>query len=329
MVAIGGTPLQEKLGICAASLLTFLLGISVRGDWLLFLTGVWKHYQEGNYPNDNNNATSPPDVAISPGFSLENYYLKNIFLMLVVSISMSYLTFFGMAGYFHHHFYTKRRDRPQEWKCQPDKFLTAANERHAFISGGVNMTIGAIYSGTLACYIVNGGPTMLYYSISDYGLPYLLCSTAAFFLMTDGIAYYTHKACHWPIIYKNIHKWHHRYQQPIVYTAVAMHPIEFMTFQFILAIPIFIIPVHVFIFLGIVLYNYYYGIVDHSGIKMDAFWPWQPASTFHDNHHKLFHVNFGFNTKIFDWYHGTLERSDRRYGEDIFGGKGTPMTKVD
>lgn len=39
-------------------------------------------------------------------------------------------------------------------------------------------------------------------------------------------------------------------------------------------------------FLFVLLYSYYYGLCDHSGIKMGAIWPWQPHSYFHDNHHK-------------------------------------------
>ena len=40
------------------------------------------------------------------------------------------------------------------------------------------------------------------------------------------------------------------------------------------------------VYIIIVQYQYYYGMMDHSGIKMDAFWPWQPPTIFHDNHHK-------------------------------------------
>ena len=43
------------------------------------------------------------------------------------------------------------------------------------------------------------------------------------------------------------------------------------------------------------------------------------------NDYRCFHVNFGFNTYLFDWLHGTLKRNDRVYGEDIFGGKGKKM----
>lgn len=50
------------------------------------------------------------------------------------------------------------------------------------------------------------------------------------------------------------------------------------------------------------MYGYIHGIIDHSGIAFKAQWwqPWQPDAVFHDNHHQYFHVNFGFNMKIWD-----------------------------
>lgn len=50
------------------------------------------------------------------------------------------------------------------------------------------------------------------------------------------------------------------------------------------------------------MYTYYHGIIDHSGINFKAYWwqPWQPGAIFHDNHHQYFHVNFGFNCFIWD-----------------------------
>lgn len=40
---------------------------------------------------------------------------------------------------------------------------------------------------------------------------------------------------------------------------------------------------------------------------------------------RYFHVNFGFNSYLFDWLHDTLRTDDRVYGEDIFGGKGQQL----
>ena len=52
----------------------------------------------------------------------------------------------------------------------------------------------------------------------------------------------------------------------------------------------------------VLLYTYYHGIIDHSGITFKRAWwqPWQPDCIFHDNHHQYFHVNFGFNIEYWD-----------------------------
>ena len=52
----------------------------------------------------------------------------------------------------------------------------------------------------------------------------------------------------------------------------------------------------------VLIYTYYHGIIDHSGITFKRyFWqPWQPDCIFHDNHHQYFHVNFGFNIEYWD-----------------------------
>ena len=43
------------------------------------------------------------------------------------------------------------------WKCQPDRWLSDADQRHEFVLGTLNMAIGGALSGIIACYIINGG----------------------------------------------------------------------------------------------------------------------------------------------------------------------------
>ncbi|XP_064651071.1 uncharacterized protein LOC135502292 [Lineus longissimus] len=308
---------QQTIKIFAASLLTFFVGITVRGDWVLIFFNLWRYHHNGT-------ATSPNPT---PGVSLASIYLKDLHFYLIPSVIVSYVTYFGMAGYFHRYFYINRKDKAHEWKCQAEKFLTPENERHALMVGSMNMTIGALYSGTAACVIMNGAPSKLYYSISDYGIIYAILSAIVVFLLIEGAGYYAHKMYHIPCLYRAIHKWHHRYQQPMVWVSGAMHPIEFLTYQTIFVSPVFFLPLHPFVFLSVILYHYYYGVVDHSGIKMAAIWPWQIHSMYHDNHHRFYHCNFGFNIKFFDWLHGTMHRDDRLYSEAIFGGKGAPLVK--
>ena len=48
----------------------------------------------------------------------------------------------------------------------------------------------------------------------------------------------------------------------------------------------------------------------------------------YNNFFRLFHVNFGFNSYLMDWMHDTLNKADREYGEDIFGGHGRAIQKT-
>jgi len=95
----------------------------------------------------------------------------------------------------------------------------------------------------------------------------------------------------------------------------------------IIASPIFLFPVHWVVITTLLLYTYYHGIVDHSGINFKAYWwqPWQPDCLFHDNHHQYFHVNFAFNIYIWDKLHGTYRQKDRVYREDIYYGFGKAL----
>ncbi|XP_013397329.1 lathosterol oxidase-like [Lingula anatina] len=292
---------------------------SLSGDWLLVVVNLWKQFQPEygrNTPfgSQENNAT---DLTW-----LERHRLQNVQYFILLSLLISFSVFYSMGGYFQYFYYIKRREQSEEWKCQPNKFLTKENERHEFIAGSVNMACGATVSGILACFILNGGYSTLYYSASERGWLYFVLSGPIYYLYIDGVSYYLHRTFHNPYLYKKIHKHHHRYHQPTAFSAVAMHPVEFFMYQAVMALPIFTVPIHAGVFLTVLMYFYYYGMIDHSGVKMDAIWPWQPPSTFHDNHHQYFHCNFGFNSLLFDWMFDTLRKEGRVYGEDIFGGRG-------
>lgn len=132
-----------------------------------------------------------------------------------------------------------------------------------------------------------------------------------------------HRMFHIPFLYKHFHKLHHTYKQPTAFSVTALHPVETVFMQLIMSLPIVLFPVHwsmeifrvskitiVLIdvpkisvpFYAVLLYTYYHGIIDHSGIAFKAKWwqPWQPDAIFHDNHHQYTHVNFGFNMYFWD-----------------------------
>jgi lathosterol oxidase len=108
---------------------------------------------------------------------------------------------------------------------------------------------------------------------------------------------------------------------------MAMHPLELATYQSIMLLPLFVMPVYVGGLIFVLVYQNYVGLLDHSGIDFHSWFPWQPPTRFHDDHHVHFHVNYGQNMGVWDRLFGTYRRNDRVYGEDVFGGRGAPKSE--
>ena len=216
------------------------------------------------------------------------------------------------------------RARAGDWKCQPERWLSPQMNLHAMRLGAANMALGSVLSGSVAYYIFTGGKSALYFDLRAHGLVFTLASLALVFLVTDLGAYWAHRLYHHPRIFQRIHKWHHRYGAPTPFTVTAMHPVEFLTYQAIFTAPAFLVAMHAAAYYGLLVYVFYYNVCDHSGIKHRALVPWQPPSQFHDDHHRYFHCNFGQSSLLWDRLYGTLRRVGRRYGENVYGGRGAP-----
>ena len=78
----------------------------------------------------------------------------------------------------------------------------------------------------------------------------------------------------------------HSYHSPTPYAAIAMSPFEMAFYQIIFLCPLFLFPINGLVFISVLVYIYYFSLIDHSGIKMESMFPWQPNTMFHDDHHK-------------------------------------------
>jgi lathosterol oxidase len=230
-----------------------------------------------------------------------------------------------VGGYYHLRYYVRRRHEPDAWKCQPRRFLPKAFARQAMLLSTVNLTIGGLITGTGIYFITQGweGPA-IYYDVHDYGWAWTLGGTLVYFVIVDGAAYYAHRGMHQRFMFRHIHRWHHRYVATMPWVVTAMHPVEFLIFQAVTLAPLFIIPFHYVSVIVTLVYVLVFNIIDHSGVDLRSRWPWQGPSRYHDDHHVYFHVNFGQHLMFWDRIHGTLRRRGRRYGKDVFGGKGAP-----
>ncbi|XP_060524449.1 lathosterol oxidase-like [Cylas formicarius] len=312
----------QSVGKVLATAAVFAVGVSINGDWL----NVWVHIakQLGYYSQQHD---APLQWST---LSLESLKLKNLLSFWFSSCVVSYLMYYFIGGFLHWYYYVRQRDRAEEWKCQPNKWLPPDLERHEIILGSCTLFVNATTSALLACYISNGGYSQVYYKISDYGWLWFVLQFPIIFIYHDYTTYWLHRIYHWPFLYKHFHKLHHKYKQPTAFSVTAIHPVESMHIQMTMAIPLFVVPVHWLPFYTCVFYAYYHGIIDHSGVNFKAFWwqPWQPDAIFHDNHHQYFHVNFAFNISLWDKIHGTYRRKDRVYTEEIFYGVGKSIQDV-
>ena len=240
------------------------------------------------------------------------------------SVGIGLAMYFGLCTGLYYAKYVRDRARAADWKCQPERWLAPAMNRHAMRLGAANMALGSVLSGSVAYYVFNGGRSALYFDLRSHGLLFTLASLAFVFVLTDLGAYWAHRLYHHPRIFQRVHKWHHRYGAPTPFTVTAMHPVEFVTYQAIFTAPAFLVPMHAAAYYGLLVYVFYYNVCDHSGIKHRALVPWQPPSQFHDDHHRYFHCNFGQSSLLWDRLYGTLRRLGRRYGEGVYGGRGAP-----
>jgi lathosterol oxidase len=241
-----------------------------------------------------------------------------------VSIAGGLGMYFGIGGAFELVYYRARRDRPETWKVQPRRFLSPKMRRHELLLGTANMTMASIASGIFASYLASGGKSAVYFSVQERGLPYAILGTILYFVLTDCGLYWAHRILHRPLLFRYIHRWHHRYTSPDAFTAMAVHPLEMLTFQSVMLLPLFVLPLHVAGLIAVLVYQNYVALVDHSGVDLHSWLPWQGPTRFHDDHHVYFHVNYGQNMAVWDRIFGTYRRQGRVYGAEVFGGKGAP-----
>ena len=227
-----------------------------------------------------------------------------------------------------------RRDDVAAWKCQPGRSLSAARHREERFWGTANAVWGTFLSLTFffVAHVRLGWTRMYFDSSAHGGLPYFLLSFVLLFAYIEIWAYWSHRFWHVSCLYARFHKWHHRYQPPTPFSAVAFHPFEFFVYVVGGQTVFYFVPIHPAVAALVGAYTAYYLVADHSGVKCEPVWPWQPTSQFHDDHHRYFHCNFGQHVLWLDRVFGTLRSVRREYGEAKFvdrwdGGGGVKKAK--
>ena len=241
----------------------------------------------------------------------------------LITLSGANFFFLVIGGGVHYYYYHLNKEKNADWKIQGGRFLSDRLARHAAYLGTFNMNIAAGTFGLLGYGVLELGWGEIYYDFNDYSIGWAFVSVFLAFFFIEACAYYMHAASHTPWLYEHIHKVHHYYSAPTFFTISAMHPLEWIAHASYIVAPAFLFPMHWSLYLFVMMTTFFYGFWDHSGIKLPFKLPFHGTNQFHDDHHKYFHVNFGFLTPYFDRIHDTVRREGHHYTEDSFtGGKG-------
>jgi len=145
------------------------------------------------------------------------------------------------------------------------------------------------------------------------GMWYNILQFPFFILFTDFFIYWIHRVEHHPMLYKHVHKPHHKWIMPTPYASHAFHPLD----GFAQSIPYHVFPflfplqkfasVFLFIFVNI------WTIMIHDG-EYVANSPIINGAACHTMHHLYFNYNYGQFTTLWDRIGGSY----RKPNEELF-----------
>jgi Delta7-sterol 5-desaturase len=164
-------------------------------------------------------------------------------------------------------------------------------------------------AGTLIIELWKTGKTLIYFTLSEYGMIYFIFSLFILLFIHESYFYWTHRILHGKYFFQTIHRVHHESRIPSAWTSFSFHPAEALIQAMILPILLIFIPVHWTVLLLFLTIMSVLGVLNHLGYELyPHFWEhkWQMISASHHQlHHQKVSVNFGLYFTFWDKLMGT------------------------
>lgn len=167
-----------------------------------------------------------------------------------------------------------------------------------------SMPFMAVCTGPLFLLEVRGYGKLYDTTDQGPGLWYNFLQFPLFLLFTDFCIYWIHRYLHHPLVYKHLHKPHHKWIMPTPYASHAFHPLD----GFAQSIPYhafpFIFPLQKLSYVFLFVFVNFWSILIHDGEYLTNN-PIVNGAACHSLHHSRFEVNYGQFFTAFDRLGGT------------------------
>ncbi|KAK3047112.1 c-5 sterol desaturase [Extremus antarcticus] len=175
---------------------------------------------------------------------------------------------------------------------------------------------------TVPCFVAEvRGYSFIYDSTSDISHPFItLFGSAwnyvqfpAFIFFTDFCIYFIHRGLHHPLVYKRLHKPHHKWIMPTPYASHAFHPLDGFSQSVPYHLFPFLFPLHKFAYIALFTFIQVWTVMIHDG-EYVANSPIINGAACHTMHHLYFNYNYGQFTTLWD----RLGGSYRKPNDELF-----------
>ncbi|CAF9911489.1 MAG: c-5 sterol desaturase [Heterodermia speciosa] len=168
------------------------------------------------------------------------------------------------------------------------------------------------------------GLAKLYDSPADAPFPlYNVLQFPFFICFTDFLIYWIHRGLHHPMVYKTLHKPHHKWIMPTPYASHAFHPLD----GFAQGIPYhlypYLFPLQKYAYIALFIFINFWTVFIHDG-EYVANSPIINGAACHTMHHLYFNYNYGQFTTLSDRLFGSY----RQPNDELFS-RESKMSKAE
>ncbi|TFK28179.1 fatty acid hydroxylase [Coprinopsis marcescibilis] len=209
--------------------------------------------------------------------------LLSLTMLTLVGIHVLYFLFAGLSYYFIFNHEMKRHPR-----FLKDQIKLEIQSSVSAFPGMMILTLPWFQAEVM-------GYSKLYDGLDTYGYLYLVASVPLYLLFTDYGIYWIHRWLHIPVIYKYVHKPHHKWIIPTPFASHAFHPFDGYCQSIPYHLFVFIFPLHRVLYLVLFVLVNFWTIFIHDSDMVTG----HPLETVingpahHTLHHLYFTVNYG------------------------------------